>query len=137
MRQKIDDITENQKGKKSHNDHGNKFHGQYVSEILNALEIKQDTIENNENTDPENETDRGVHEDTYPVISLTFRPQAIDSGMDTRSEKSKNGIHRKVFSLIKVRNTSSSLASPRLAIRFNSSRVPSANKVPLWINPMR
>jgi hypothetical protein len=57
MRKGINDVTEEQKCKKSYNQHGDQFHCQYVAEILNALEIKQYAIENDKSTRPENNTE--------------------------------------------------------------------------------
>jgi hypothetical protein len=54
MGKTIDDVTEEQKCKKDYNKHRNKFHCQYIAEILYALEIKQYAIENNKSACPKN-----------------------------------------------------------------------------------
>jgi hypothetical protein len=61
VRKTINDITEKQERKKGYNDHGQKLHSQYVSEILHTLEIEQDTIKNNKSAYPENNSQRAVH----------------------------------------------------------------------------
>jgi hypothetical protein len=84
MRKTINDVAEEQKRKKSHDEHRNKFHCQDVTEILYTLKIKQYAIENYKNAYPKNNTNYAVHENTYPAVFFIVRPQTVDGGKYSR-----------------------------------------------------
>jgi hypothetical protein len=84
MGKTINDIAEQQKYKKSHDDHREKFHCQYIAEVLHALKIKQNPVKNNESARPKNNAGRTEHKNTHPVVSFIIGAQVIDCGKYSR-----------------------------------------------------
>jgi hypothetical protein len=80
MRQAVDDTAEHQQREKSDDHHGQKFHRQNIAEVLYALEISKDAVENGESAQPESQTYGGKKEYSNPMTARIAFRQSICCG---------------------------------------------------------
>lgn len=87
VREAIDDVAEQQKHEEGQNNHGDKLHGQNVSEILHAVEIQQDAVENHEDARPEQKTESAEHDKARPDIFPVAAGQTVERRPHARSDQ--------------------------------------------------